>query len=579
MVTKQTISESGKLKLVALGGTEEIGMNMTLYIYEGSFGNGRDNFCIMVDCGVSFEEMPGANVVMPDIKSLEHEGIEIDAVVLTHGHEDHIGAIPYLASQLNCPIYGTPFTMGLVEKKLKDSSKNGSSILHTVNLGEKRQIGPFDISWISVTHSIPDSSMLGIEVGEKEKVRVLHTGDWKLDDDPIVGPKTDVEALKKFGDLGVDALICDSTNIHEEESALSEGEVAKTLKEMVSNTQKGRFVLTCFSSNVARVKSCFEAARAANRQVLVLGTALRRTLEVAENLGYVDDVDYITEDQARNFKPENLMIICTGSQAEFNSALWKMAHKVPNGGTLLDKEDTLVFSARVIDGRQKSVREAINKFVERGVRVLHPWNSKDMAIHASGHPGQPDIAALFSWVKPKCVIPVHSEAEHRISHLAFAKSKGYKAFNLKNGMMVDINREGIIKNKAIEHGKLVYDGSRLIPYNHEIFKQREELRNNGFVMITIGLKFKKVKCMVSSWGLNEKDRTEPSAENPNEKNPRKMSFNKKLRSDIERCISSFSSADFSMQEQMIRKKVIDTARNSIWQMIKKSPIIGVHLLG
>lgn len=562
--------KNSKLRMVPLGGTEEIGMNMTLYIYE----DGGKTYCIMVDCGVSFEEHPGSSVVMPDIKSLEIEGIVVNAVILSHGHEDHIGAVPYLFDMLKCPIYGTPFTMALVERKLQEAKKSDYE-LHAVNCGDSRTVGPFKIHWISVTHSIPDNAMLGIEV---DKLKILHTGDWKLDDEPVVGAFTDEAGLKKFASTPVHALVCDSTNIHEEESALSEGDVGRTLMQLMKDTPTGRFVLTCFSSNVARMKSCFDAARVVGRKVVLLGNSLRKMSEVATELGFIDDADVIiSEEEAKKMHPDKLMVICTGSQGEFGSALWKMTYKVQSSGALLDKGDTLVFSARIIDGKQKIVRAIINKLVERGVKVLHPWNSKDSGIHASGHPGQPDIETLWSWIKPKWIVPVHSEAEHRISHIAFAKSRGYNTFNVRNGTAIEIRQDGITSAGKFESGKLVFDGNRLIPDNHKIFSERDDLKINGFIMVSIAYQNKKIRCLISSWGVNDERVEEYDANSVD--NKKKNNLNKAVRSAIENALNNFSAADFSTHEAQIRKKVVEVTKNVMERTIKKNPTIGVHIIG
>lgn len=556
-------NSNGILRMVALSGTEEIGMNMTLYSYE--YKNGK-KFTILVDCGVSFESLPGSNVVMPNLAILKDKGIRIDAIVLTHGHEDHIGAIPYLYDYVRVPMYATPFTCGLINRKM-DYIKKKDYQLELVKCGETRNIGPFKIKWIAATHSIPDNAMLAIEV---EGVRVLHTGDWKLDPEPVVGANLDYQSLIEFGKKGVHALISDSTNIHEAETANSEGDVAVSLKNLVKNTTSGRFILTCFSSNIARVKSCLEAARAANKKVLILGNSLKRSTEVAQELGFIDDEVIIDEEQANEMRPNELLIVCTGSQGEENSALWKMANKLRTAGSVIEKGDTVVFSARVIDGKQHSVRTIINQLVERGVRLMHPWNSKASCIHASGHPAKPDIAQLMEWIKPNYVVPVHSEAEHRISHIAFAKSKGYKTFNLKNGMVISIGDE-VTKVGNITCERLAYDGNRLISYTSEVFKQRKTLNENGVLMISVGVKNKKLSSMVTSCGVYDKD--------ADINHKKALALSKLLKFDIDRILGGFSSSDMYAQENMIRKKVTEVARNAVWLQIKKNPIISCHVVG
>ena len=550
------------LKMVALAGAEEIGMNMTVYSYEYENGQKAN---ILVDCGVAFENLPGAGVVMPDVRKLKELGLKIDAIILTHGHEDHIGAIPYLYDFLKVPMYATPFTCGLIAKKMSYIKKKDYQ-LEMVQLGDTRKVGPFTIKWIAAAHSIPDNSMLAIEV---EGIRVFHTGDWKLDPDPIIGRVIDHESIIAFGDKGVHALVSDSTNIHEAETANSEGDVAASLVRLVKGTTSGRFVLTCFSSNVARVKSCMDAARAAGRKVLLLGTSLKKSTEVASDLGYLDDDVLVDEDEANSLAPEKLMIVSTGSQGEMNSALWKMANKLRTAGSVLERGDTLVFSARVIDGKQNDVRTIINQLVERGIRVMHPWNSKASCIHASGHPGKPDIAQLLKWVRPNYVIPVHSEAEHRISHIAFAKEQGYKAFNLRNGMVVKIGQDVISKVGTMMCDRLAYDGNRLVDLTSEIFKQRKSMNDNGMIVISVGLKNKKPTCILTNYGVYDKDSDIK----------RGLALSKQLRFDIERMLGAFSVSDFTHQDSMIKKKISEVARNTIWNQIKKNPLIACHIVG
>ena len=553
----------GSLKIVPLAGAEEIGMNMMLYMYEKE----GEKFNILVDCGVAFENLPGANVVMPDMQALKDLDVKIDVIVLTHGHEDHIGAIVYLFNEIKAPMYATPFTCGLIKKKFK-YSKIKDYELETVQLGESRDLGPFHIQWIAVTHSIPDSAMLAIEVNN---TRILHTGDWKLDDEPIVGPVADFEKIEAFGRKGVDIMISDSTNIHEDQTAVSEGEVYRSLEKLVAETKTGKFVLTCFASNVARVKSCLNAAKNAGRKVLILGGSLKKTIEVSLELGYLDGDIIIDEEEANETPANKMMIISTGSQAETNSALWKMANKMRSAGSVLEKGDTLVFSARVIDGRQHEVRKVINQLVERGLRIMHPWNSQESCIHASGHPGKPDIEKLLNSVKPQYVIPVHSEAEHRVSHIAFAKSKGYKAFNIRNGMVIEIKKNEkevtIEKVKTIKSSKVIFDGGRLVHESSDIFRVRRELNANGFIMITVLFKNKKISTIVTNYGVYDRA-TDVTSKN--------ISLNKQLKFDVDRAISSYGHSDIGHQESAIKKKIIDAAKNSIWYQIKKVPLIGVH---
>lgn len=551
-------SGAGKLTVVALSGTEEIGMNMTVYTYEE---NG-EKFSIMVDCGVAFENLPGASVSMPNLNVLDEMGIKISAIIITHGHEDHIGAIPYLLDKLQAPIYASPFSSELIKRKLEYIRKKNYKI-EIVGKGDVRDLGPFKIKWIHATHSIPDNSMLAIDASG---IRVLHTGDWKDDPDPLLGMTTDFESIKKFGDKGVHALISDSTNIHQSNPAVSEQQVADSLKNLVMSAKEGRFVLTCFSSNVARIKGCFEAAKAAGRKVLVLGSSLKKAVEVSYELGYLSNELLVSDEEANRIQPKHLMIISTGSQGEENSALWKMANEMRTAGSVLEKNDTLVFSARVIDGRQHSVRKIINQLVERGVRIIHPWNS-NTHIHASGHPSLPDVNKLIDTVRPNYVVPVHCEAEHRVSHIAFAKSKGYKAFNLRNGVIIEIGKEEIIACDRFKTSKVVLDGTRLISENSDVFQKRRELNESGMISIAIASKNKKLISNLYNIGVFDDD-VDVNA---------KSTLTKQLKYEIDRLLIA-NMQDFIKNVPVARKKLVSLVKRFIWNAIRKDPLVNIQVL-
>jgi ribonuclease J len=578
---------TGSLKIIALAGAEEIGMNMTVYTYEKA---GGEAYSILVDCGVGFDSMPGAMVMIPDIRAIKELGLKIEAIIITHAHEDHIGALPYIYHYLQAPIYATPFTCGLLEKKFhylknrhyktegidltqieevdkanlivgEEVPKERKKKINQVRAGDTKKFGPFTIQWVNCTHSVPDSAMLCIET--ENGIRVVHTGDWKDDIDPLVGVPTDFETLAKFSQKGVHALISDSTNIHEELDAVSEGLVLESLKKLVKDTKTGKFVLTCFASNVARVKSSLEAAKEAGRKVLVLGTSLKKCIEVARELGYIDDSMVIDEKEAKELAPEKVMIISTGSQAEEGSSLWKMAHKTLEAGSVLEKGDTLVFSARVIDGRQHEVRKVINKLVERGIRIIHPWNS-DSCIHASGHPTQPDIEKLIKLVNPKFVVPVHSEAEHRVSHIAFAKKLGYKAFNLRNGTIAEICQDEIKKAGTVKTGRIAVDGQRLISVTSDIFVKRKEISDNGFIMITVRLKGQSVgNLLISDYGVYDSSDGKSKKDNLNA-----------IRAALNALLSGRSIN--IAEKETTKKAIVNEVKKVVNRSIGKNPIIGVH---
>lgn len=553
------LGDGGTLSFFTLAGAEEIGMNMAVYTYEKN----AKKFAIMVDCGVAFEDLPGANVAMPNLNVLSDLNIKIEAVVITHGHEDHIGAIPYLNDKLQAPIYATPFSAELIKRKFEYIRKKNFNI-NIVNLGESRQIGPFFITWINATHSIPDNSMVAIEVGG---IRVLQTGDWKDDPFPLVGKATNFDAIANFAKKGIHALIADSTNIHQKNAAVSETQVAESIKDLVLKAGDGKFILTCFASNISRVKGCLDAAKVANRKVLILGTSLKKAIEVSAELGYIKADHIISEEEASHTASKDLMIISTGSQGEERSALWKMANEMRSAGSSLEKGDTLVFSARVIDGRQKSVRKIINQFVEKGVRIIHPWNSES-TIHASGHPSLPDVDKLLTITKPNVVIPVHCEAEHRVSHIVFAKSKGLKAFNIRNGVVVEISKDGVVPIDIIKTSKVVLDGSRLVNADSEIFLRRLRLYDSGMISIAIGMKGKKLSANLSNIGVFDDNV---------DFNKNKNSLSKNLKYEVEKFVNA-NSNDFVRNASVTRKKLIMYVKKYVLNSIKKDVFVNVQML-
>lgn len=575
-------AKKGSLKLVTLAGAEEIGMNMAVYTYEVD----GHKYSIMVDCGVAFEDLPGASVAMPNLNVLKDLNVKINAIIITHGHEDHIGALPYLVDKLQAPIYATPFSAALIKRKF-DYIKKKNYKLEVVNLGESRQVGPFFIQWINATHSIPDSSMLAIEVGG---IRVLQTGDWKDDPSPLIGMTTDFDSIASFAKKGIHALVADSTNIHQKNIAISEEQVAESIKNLVLSAQDGKFVLTCFASNVSRVKGALEAAKLAGRKVLILGSSLIKAIEASMELGYLKNYDLITEEEAARTANKDLMIISTGSQGEERSALWKMANEMRSAGSSLEKGDTLVFSARVIDGRQKSVRKIINKLVDKGVRIIHPWNSES-TIHASGHPSLPDVDKLLTLTKPNVVIPVHSEAEHRISHIVFAKSKGLKTFNIKNGVVVEISPEGVIPVDIVTTNKVVLDGARLVNEDSEIFLRRMGLCEGGLISVAIAMKGKKMITNVSNIGVFDDSvdfvkKKEKHSDNIDSKKNlnildeagKNRSFlSKNLKYEIDRFVSA-NSNEFISNTNIMRKKLIAYVKKYVSNAIRKEIFVNVQIL-
>src|SRR6516164_5653663 len=405
-----------ELTFAALGGVGEIGMNLSIY----GLGNRHQRAWLAVDLGVSFgdeEHLPGIDLIMPDISFLEKERKNLVGLVLTHAHEDHFGAIIDLWPRLKCPIYATKFSAALFEAKC-EAERNAPKIPVTViPSGGRVDIGPFNVEFIPVAHSIPESHALAIhtEVGT-----VLHTGDWKIDPTPIIGDPTDERRLRELGDAGVLALVGDSTNTVRDGRSPSEAEVAKTIAELIRGA-RGRVAVTTFASNVARIKAVADAAKAADREIVVVGRAMARVVQVARETGYLEGVQNFRDpDLYGHFPPDKVVALCTGSQGEPRAALARIAND-DHPEVTLNRGDTVIFSSRTIPGNEKAVGSIINNLVLQGVEII---TDRDHLVHVSGHPRRDELRDLISWTRPQLLIPVHGEALHLHEHAKLARAVG-----------------------------------------------------------------------------------------------------------------------------------------------------------
>src|SRR5689334_8225753 len=403
-----------ELTFAPLGGVGEIGMNLSIY----GLGNRHQRSWLAIDLGVSFgdeEHLPGIDLIMPDISFLEKERNNLVGLVLTHAHEDHFGAIIDLWPRLKCPIYATRFSAALFEAKC-ESERNPPKIPVTViPSGGRVDIGPFNVEFIPVAHSIPEAHAIAIhtDVGT-----VLHTGDWKIDPTPVLGPPTDEKRLRELGDAGLLALIGDSTNAVRDGRSPSETEVAKTITELVKGA-KGRVAVTTFASNVARIRAVADAAKAADREVVVVGRAMDRGVQVARESGYRDDVqDFRGVDVYGHLPPDKVVALCTGSQGEPRAALARIAQDEHPDVTLA-KGDRVIFSSRTIPGNEKAVGRVINGLIRQGIEVI---TDRTHLVHVSGHPRRAEMADMYGWVRPRVVVPGHGEALHLSEHAAIARA-------------------------------------------------------------------------------------------------------------------------------------------------------------
>jgi len=464
-----------ELLFTPLGGVGEIGMNLALYGYGGKW--------LMVDCGLTFADdgLPGIDLIFPDPKFIAERKDDLAGLVLTHAHEDHIGAIQYLWPQLECPIYATPYTAYLVRRKLSEIGLADRAPVTEIKRAGEVEIGDFHVRYIPVTHSILEAHSLAITTPAGT---VVHTGDWKLDPTPLVGAVTDQAALQEVGDAGVLALICDSTNVLNEGRSASEAEVRASLIDLVAD-QPHRVVVTTFASNVARISSIAKAADACGRSVVLAGRSLRRNVEAARACGYLEDVPaFLDEDEAGYIPRDKVLILCTGCQGEPRGALHRIAlhdHKHIN----LEAGDTVIFSSKIIPGNERTIGHVQNRLIYEDISVI---TEKDHFVHVSGHPARDEMADYYGWVRPQIAVPVHGEARHLERHAAFAASLGIdQAPVIENGDMLRLGPGPVEVIDHIHAGRLAWDGGRLTALDSRAVQRRRRMMFNGIAFVVLVL--------------------------------------------------------------------------------------------
>jgi ribonuclease J len=469
-----------ELTFAPLGGIGEIGMNLSVY----GFGNRHQRSLLAVDLGVSFgdeEHLPGIDLIMPDITFLEKEQKNLLALVLTHAHEDHFGAIIDLWPRLKCPVYATPFSAALFAAKCEGEINAPKIPVTVVPLGGRIDIGPFNVEFISVAHSIPESNALAIRTAAGT---VLHTGDWKIDPTPLVGPPTDEKRLREIGEEGVLALIGDSTNAVRDGRSPSETEVAAVLAGIVKSS-RGRVAVTTFASNVGRVKAVADAARAAEREVVIVGRAMERVVQVARETGYLDGVQAFRDARLYgHFPPDKVLALCTGSQGEPRAALARIAAD-NHPEVTLNKGDRVIFSSRTIPGNEKAVNNIINGLVAQGIEVI---TDRTHLVHVSGHPRRDELRDIISWTKPQILIPAHGEALHLREHADLARKAGVpKVIVCRNGDLVKLGPgdPGVIDE--LPHGRLYKDGLLLEAEQARAVTERRRMSFAGAVFVALAI--------------------------------------------------------------------------------------------
>jgi ribonuclease J len=490
-----------QLVFAPLGGVGEIGMNLSIY----GFGDERNRKWLAVDLGVSFaseDHLPGVDLILPDIRYLIEERENLVGLVLTHAHEDHYGAIIDLWPQLKVPIYATPFTAALLAAKRGSEPGAPDVPVKIVPRGGRFSAGPFDVELVSMAHSIPESNALIIRTGAGA---VLHTGDWKIDPTPILGDVTDEAKLRALGEAGCLALIGDSTNAVREGRSPSEADVAKTIAELVKSA-KGRVAVTTFASNVARLRAVADAARAADREVVVVGRAMERVIQVARETGYLDGVqDFRPVDAYGYLPPNKVLALCTGSQGEPRAALARIAED-QHPEVTLTRGDRVIMSARTIPGNEKAVGRVLNGLIDQGIEVI---TDRAHLVHVSGHPRRAELEDLIGWVKPQILIPVHGEALHLSEHAALARRlRVPQVIQCRNGDLVQLSgNPGVIDE--VPAGRIYKDGSLLVEADARTVADRRRLSFAGAVSVALAISDKGVLAgdpELDLIGIPEKDR-------------------------------------------------------------------------
>jgi len=449
-------------------------MNVNLYGCQGKW--------VMVDLGITFPDSgyPGVDVILPDLSFIEDRIDDLLGIVITHGHEDHIGSLPYLAEDLGVPIYATPFTMGLIRGKLEEEGIARRVKMKTIPMGGNFQLGPFGFTFVEMSHSIPEANALLIDTPHG---RVFHTGDWKLDPTPVIGNPTKPDGFKAIGDKGVDVLVCDSTNVFNTTQSGSESDVRRGLSQEVAKA-KGRVLVTSFASNASRLHTLGEVAKETGRKLCVTGRSLDRIVQVAHATGYLTKLpETIDPDTAMRLPKNKVLIVATGGQGEERAALARVANgKHP---IRLDAEDTVIFSSKEIPGNEVAIGRIQNTLAAKGIRMV---TERQAHVHVSGHPGQSELASMYEWLRPDTLIPTHGEMRHLMEHARFGLAQGVpRALVQSNGDIIRLMPKGPAKIGNATVGRLVLDGDVILPADGSSLEERRKLALDGQVSIAIAI--------------------------------------------------------------------------------------------
>jgi ribonuclease J len=542
---------SGDLAFLPLGGTGEIGMNLNVYRCNGAL--------LAVDCGIGFggAEFPEAEVMAPDPAWLAERADRLVGLVITHAHEDHVGAVAHLWPLLRCPVYAGPFVSAVLRRKLAEAGLLGRVPLHTIPLGGRFTLPPFDLEFLRVAHSVPEAQALAIRTPHGT---VLHTGDWKLDPEPLIGPPTDEAAFARLGEEGVLAMVCDSTNALIEGHSGSEAEVRRNLTALI-RPLKGRVAVTCFATNLARISSICHAAKAAGRRVALFGRSLRNAEAAARECGYLTDLPpFVPEEEASHLPDDELLIICTGSQGEPRSALSKIAADT-HPHIALGEGDTVIFSSRMIPGNEKAIIRLQDELARAGCRVM---TADDHMVHVSGHPARDELRRLYQLVKPRYAIPVHGEWRHLTEHAEFVKTLQVEPITVEDG---DVLRLAPGEPRIVESaptGRLVLDEGRLLPLDGAVLAARKKMLFNGLVVASLAVD-RTGRILgtpkVSAPGLFDADDEAPE----------------QLGGELARSLADLP-APIRREDDALREAARGALRKAVGRRLRKRPSVEVHLL-
>jgi ribonuclease J len=547
-----TVPAADELLFLALGGAGEIGMNLNLYGHAGKW--------LMVDLGIGFidDQAAGIEVVMPDPTFIVERKADLAGIVLTHAHEDHLGAVADLWPRLEAPVYATPFAASVLRRKLTEAGLVAAVPVTEIPLGARFSVGPFELEMITMTHSIPEPNALAIRT---RLGTVFHTGDWKIDPEPLLGELTDEARLKAIGEEGALAMVCDSTNVFIEGEAGSEATVRANLEKIV-RTQKCRVAVTCFASNIARVESIALAAVAAGRHPVLSGRALHRMVEAAQECGYLLDFPEIISEREAGYLPrDKVLYICTGSQGEPRASMAKLALN-DHRDLVLEQDDTAIFSSRVIPGNERGVGRMINALMARGVKVI---TDQDALIHVSGHPARDELVRVYQWVRPRIALPVHGEVRHMIEHAALARScQVPEQVVAPNGTLVRLAPGPAEIIDHVPAGRLARDGDILVPIDAASLRERRKLLQQGAAAVTLVIDGKGrpiADAKVSLRGLEDPDG--------------------ELLDDVVASLAE-TLADLSASERRDDQRIEEAARQAVRRVVRthtgKKPLTDVHIV-